>query len=299
MKKALIVYNPKSGNKSFSQNIDYVIERFQNKDIMPVFYRIGNEKYKIEDMLTKDKYDMVIFSGGDGTVNYGVNILMKLGLNIPVGIIPAGTCNDFATCIDISSDIDDSLEAILEGEIKNVDIGLINDEFYFLSTFAGGLFAGVAFDTKSDLKKNLGPFAYYIKGISEVINYKTFKLKIKTESEEFEETAVMFIIVNGKHAGGFKGLVKDAEIADGYMHIIIIKECLHVDLTMLFFKVLTSDFLNDKNIHLLKAKECEISNIPDNVSLTVDGEKWEEKNINIKFLKQRLKVFIKKENRLK
>lgn len=295
MKKALFVYNPKSGNKNLIQNLDYVVQRFQEKSIMMNFYRIGTTGEELKNLLINGKYDMAIFAGGDGTINYGANLILENNIDIPFGVIPAGTCNDFARCLGIEGDVESALDIILSGNIKRVDVGLLNDKQYFLSTFAGGLFAGVSFDTNSDLKKSLGPLAYYLKGISEVINIKSFVLDLETESEKVREKAVMFMIVNGKHAGGFKELVKSADLVDGYMDIIIIKKCYHVDLTKLFFKVLTSDFLDDKNIRVLKAKKCIIKDIPENISLTMDGEEWKKRDIKIEFLHQKLAVFAKKD----
>ncbi len=294
MKIGLFVYNPKSGNSDIVQNMDYIVDKFQKKNILLNFYRIDSNASKLEDILKKTKYDLVIFSGGDGTINYGANLIMRYQTDTPMGVIPAGTCNDFANCINIPIDTREAVDTILEGYIEAVDIGVLNEKMYFLSTFAGGLFAGTAFDTNTNLKKSLGPFAYYLKGISEVVNLKTFNFSIKTENEEINENAVLFLIVNGKHAGGFKELVKYADLSDGEMDIIIIKECMHVDLTKLLFKVLTSDIVNDKNVRVLKAKECEIRNVPENISMTVDGEKWEDGNIKIKFLNKKLKVFVHK-----
>jgi len=293
MKKALLVYNPKSGNKTFKDKLDYVVEKFLERDIIINFYRINVTDTKIETILEKEKYEMIIFSGGDGTVNYGVSVLLKNDYDIPIGIIPAGTCNDFAKCIGVSTDVEKAVDTILNGTLQKVDVGKINKNNYFLSTFAGGLFAGVSFDTNEDLKKTLGPLAYYLKGISEVINLKPFTLHIETEKEVIDESAVMFIIVNGKNAAGFKELVKTANLTDGYMDIIIIKECYHVDLTKIFIKVLTADFLDDKNVRVLKAKSCKISNIPEKTSLTLDGEKWDQREVAIEVLNKKINVFSK------
>ena len=93
-----------------------------------------------------------------------------------------------------------------------------------MNTYAGGAFAEISFKTDNEIKKNLGAFAYYIKALSEVANIRSFELVIKTDEEEIKENAILFLVTNGKNIGGFPNLVKKANITDGMMDIVIVKE---------------------------------------------------------------------------
>jgi len=292
MKKVIFIYNPWSGDHSISLKLEFIIKTFQERGILIQPFRIHEKcDESLLNILKNNNYEYVVVSGGDGTLNFVINLLLKNGLDLPIGVVPSGTSNDFARCINLPISLDECLNIILSGKTIEVDAGLINNEKYFLSTCAGGVFVGVSFNTHSELKKNFGPFAYYLKALSELTNIKSFRLKIETETKTIEEEALLFLILNGKHAAGFYNLIKDADLSDGIMDIVLIKSCNHIDLASLFFKVLSNDVHKDKNVMKLKAKSCRIEGNTD-VNLSIDGEKGEGLPIDVKFINKALKVFI-------
>jgi YegS/Rv2252/BmrU family lipid kinase len=291
LRNALFVYNPVSGGHKIPQELDYILDSFQKKGILVQPYRLADtDNDYLISTLKSGIYDFVIASGGDGTINFVANILLNNEIKMPIGVIPSGTCNDFAKCLGINS-LKESVNIILEGKKLNCDVGLINNSYYFLSTFAGGNFVDVSFNTNSELKKNFGPLAYYLKGLSEVANIKSFDLKVVADEHIIEGKFILFLIVNGKQAAGFPNLINDADFTDGYMDIILIKKCSNINLASIFFKVLSKESLNNKNVIILKAKKCElISKSP--IALTVDGEKSELFPASIEFKQKILEVFV-------
>jgi len=293
VKKAILIYNPLSGHRSLPGKLDYIIERFMQKDILVQPYRIFNDEAgKLVSTLQQDEFSFAVISGGDGTISSIVNTMLKNGINLPFGIIPSGTCNDFARSLNIPSDIKRCLDIILAGNFVEMDVGLINGEKYFLNTCAGGNFVDVSFSTSSELKKNFGPLAYYLKALSEVANIKPTRFKITTDDETIEQAFWLFLILNGRHAAGFYNIIEKADISDGLMDIVLIKNCPHIDLATLFFKVLSNDFVNDKNVMWLRTKNCVIEGESE-VALTVDGEKGGGLPISVSFINKNIKVFVK------
>ncbi|QNB45010.1 YegS/Rv2252/BmrU family lipid kinase [Thermanaerosceptrum fracticalcis] len=293
MDRALFVYNPLSGDRTIPTRLDYLINRFQQNNILLQPYRLTkNEPDKLPHILAENDFAFFLVSGGDGTLNSVLNILLKNGLNKPIGLLPFGTCNDFARSLNLPVNLNECLNVIFSGKTVDVDAGLINEERFFFSTCAGGLFVDVSFKTHDELKKNFGPFAYYLKALSEVAHMKCFPLKIETEAETIEENVLLFLILNGTHGGGFANLIKDADISDGLMDIVLIKNCAHIDLANLFFRVLSRESLNDKNVTILKSRTCKISGSSE-VLLSVDGEKGPALPINVRFINKALKVFVK------
>ncbi len=291
MKNALFVYNPVSGGHRIPNELDYILASFQKKGILVQPYRLtgANDDY-LTVALKSGIYDFVIASGGDGTINFVANILLHNDIKMPIGVIPTGTCNDFAKCLGINS-LKESVNIILGGMTLACDVGLINNSLYFLSTFAGGNFVDVSFSTNSELKKNFGPFAYYLKGLSEVANIKSFDLKVTADEHIIEGKFILFLIVNGKQAAGFPNLLNEADFTDGYMDIILVKKCSNINLASIFFKVLSKESVNDKNVIILKAKQCELTS-KSPIALTVDGEKSELFPANIEFKQKVLEVFV-------
>lgn len=294
MKNALFVYNPVSGGHKIPNELDYILSCFQKNRVLVQPYRLvdGDKDYIIH-LLKSNIYDFVIASGGDGTINSIANILLDNNIEMPIGVIPSGTCNDFSKSIGINS-LQESIDIILGGQILDCDVGYINESQYFLSTFAGGNLVDVSFSTNSDLKKNFGPFAYYLKGLSEVANIKSFDLKVTADDKVIDGKFLLFLIVNGRQAAGFPNLVNDADLTDGYMDIILLKKCSNINLASIFFKVLSKDSVNDKNVIMLKAKKCEITSKSE-IAITIDGEKSELFPAKIEFKNRVLKVFAPKD----
>ena len=138
MKKVLLVYNPISGNRNVPKKLDYIVSRFLEKDLLPIPFRMEKDNGALlERVLSEDEYAYVVVSGGDGTVNMLASILLTKGIDIPMGIIPAGTCNDFARSINLPADLKKCLDIILAGNIAKIDAGLINNKKYCLNTIGG------------------------------------------------------------------------------------------------------------------------------------------------------------------
>lgn len=291
MKKAVLIYNPIAGDHSIPAKLDYILGRFQDHDTLIQPYRFFNyEESNLLNILRQGSIDYIVISGGDGTLNYVVNVLLKYDIKIPVGIIPSGTCNDFAYSLDIPSSLEQSLDTILAGNTQDVDAGLINNNNYFLSTCAGGLFVDVSFSTHNELKKNFGPFAYYLKGLSEVKNRKPFRLRLQTQNETLDEDILVFLILNGTRGAGFSNLIREADLSDGMMDILLIKNCSHIDLAALFFKVLSNDTLDERHVIKIRTNHCRIESDYD-IPVSIDGEKGVGLPIEVKFVNKALRVF--------
>lgn len=293
MKRAVFIYNPGSGNYASPTKLDHIIQRFQEKNILLQPYRMNFQREDILLELIRDKkYDMLLVSGGDGTVGAVANLMLKQDIHLPMGILPLGTCNDFARCLGIPHDLDEGIDLIMQNKVIEVDAGLINHNDYFLSSCAGGMFVDVSFSTDQDLKRNFGPFAYYLKGISEVANLKWFRARITTNEGVWEEDLILFLILNGKHAAGFNNLIYEADIADGMMDILMVKNCSHIDLAGLFLKALGKEPLEDKNIIKLRTSACRIESKSE-IILSVDGEKGMPLPVDVEFKHKVLRVFVK------
>ena len=118
MDRGLLIYNPFSGDQSVTQKLDYIVGRFQDKGKLLQPYRIMTDVEKdISNILSNTEFKFIVAAGGDGTLNSVSNIILKHDIGIPMGIIPAGTCNDFASILDIPSDLEESLDIILGGNI--------------------------------------------------------------------------------------------------------------------------------------------------------------------------------------
>ena len=127
MKKLLFVFNPHSGKAQIKNKLLQIVQIFCEAEYELTIYptrAVKDGYYYILD--NGSKYDMIVCSGGDGTLNETVGAVMKLGKRIPIGYIPSGSTNDFATTLHIPKNIIKAAKAITDGKKFNCDIGLMN-----------------------------------------------------------------------------------------------------------------------------------------------------------------------------
>ena len=143
------------------------------------------------------------------------------------------------------------------------------------------------------MKKNIGKLAYFINGINELINIKRFRLNMKLDDNtEIEEKAILYMIINGEGAGGFDNLDNSANMADGLMNIIIVKETKSaIDLSTIIFDLMNNNLVNNNFVRTLTDKKCEIKKIKKDINVSIDGEEGENEDVVIEFISNKLKVF--------
>lgn len=296
MKKALLVYNPNSGNsRIILENFNKITEKFLKNNISLTLYSINKKYNRLIEVIKTHNFDILILSGGDGTLSKTLTQLYNAGIDLPeTGIFPLGTSNDFARCLHLGDNIDSWIENIIKGKTQNVDFGLINGKTVFLSSYAGGLFTKVSYSTDKHMKKNIGKLAYFINGINELINIKRFKLNMKLDDNiEIEEKAILYMIINGEGAGGFDRLDNSANMSDGLMNIIIVKETKSaIDLSTILFDLMNNNLVNNNFVRTLTAKKCEIKMIKKDINVSIDGEEGENEDVSVEFISNKLKIFI-------
>lgn len=288
MKKVRFIYNPYSGENIILHELDKVMKLHQEKGYQVVPYRIQKDKDIDEafDIIDKD-YNYVLVAGGDGTVDSVVNAMMNRGIDLPIGILPVGTANDFGKFIGIPSDVTKACNQILESEPKAVDIGKINDK-YFINVASSGLFTDVSQKTDLNLKNTIGKLAYYLKGIEEIPNFRRLKVHLKSKEVDFDGEMYLILVFNGQTAGNFK-LATRADVNDGYLDVIMIKAVPIIEILPLFIKILKGEHLDSDKVIYFKTDDILIESEED-IVVDIDGEKGPDFPLRIRCIKGGMKV---------
>lgn len=254
MKKVKLFYNPFSGNKTFKFDLDVCIGVFQSAGYEVHPFRTmqpGDIETHVAQM-DKD-YDIVVASGGDGTVNIVLNALMHNNLKIPLGIIPSGTANDFATYLGLKTgDSEGACRVMTETSPCYVDIGLVNGETYFINVCAGGLLTNVSQTVDKDVKNALGNLSYYLKGMEQIPNFHKIPFRITTSDEVLEEDLYLYMIMNSAGTGSFTKLSPEASITDGKFEFIGVRAKSILEIPSVFLKMLTGDHIRDEKAILYR-----------------------------------------------
>lgn len=295
LRKALLVYNPKSGNSNLIlNNFDLITTKLLEKGIILTLYSISRDYDRLIEILKNEKYDIVILSGGDGTLSRCLTDMYNENIEFPeIAIFPTGTSNDLAKSLNLGEKIEDWINNILNKKSKFVDFGLINGNKIFLSSYAGGLFTKVSYATDKGLKKTFGKTAYYITGIDELKNIKKFDLKMLIDdNEEISEKAILYIILNGKNVGGFDELLQNANVDDGIMDILIVKNIENpLEISKILFDLFNGQLVNNENVRTLQAKKCVIEEVYEEIGVSIDGEEGKNEKVEIEFIRDKLKIF--------
>ena len=221
----MLFYNPVSGHAAFKNKLDWIVEAFQRRGILVVFYRTrreGNEAFI--PFVREVNPDGLLVAGGDGTVNEIVNLMMKGNLDLPLGIIGSGTSNDFATYLGVNTDLEAYLDTIASGRTRRVDLGLM-DGTYFINVASGGAMACIAHEVNARIKNSLGKMAYYLKGIGELPKFRYFPLKIEADGAHYELETFLFVIINSPVVGSMKNVANGVAVDDGKLDLLSIGKC--------------------------------------------------------------------------
>lgn len=166
---------------------------------------------------SRDEVGCVILGGGDGTMHAAAPALRDTGL--PLGILPLGTANDLARTLDIPEDAKGAAAVILRGRIREVDLGVVNEQLFF-NIASLGLSVAVTKRLNGASKRRFGALAYPLAAARALLRAGRFRATLRADGEESVVTTFQIAVGNGKFYGG--GMVVDSEAAiddgllDGY-----------------------------------------------------------------------------------
>lgn len=232
-KKALFILNPHSGKGLIKNHLleitDILVKADYEVTVYPTQSR-GDAKRLMEE---RDKsYELVVCSGGDGTLDEIVTGMIQSGFKTPIGYIPSGSTNDFAKSLKIPSTMKKAAEIIAQGNVFSCDVGRFNkDIFVYVAAF--GIFTEVSYETPQEMKNMLGHMAYLLEGVKQLANIKSYPLKVTYVSENGEEAVIegdfIFGMVTNSHSiGGFKSIAGNVfkgkiDLNDGLFEVTLIK----------------------------------------------------------------------------
>lgn len=290
MRRILLAYNPVSGHAAFKNRLDAVIDSFQRRGVMLSVYRTcAEDNSSFAECVKLSGAEGVIAAGGDGTLHAVINWLKRSAIDLPVGVIGSGTSNDFAANLQL--DEEKVIDAVAEGRTRPVDLGIVNGAEYFINVASAGVFTSIAHEVDSRLKNFLGKSAYYLRGLSELKNFRTVPLEIVADGQSVSVDAFLFLVLNSSCVAGFKKIADTAQIDDGKLDLLALKKCSVSNLVTLAKKILAGESIQgDDNILSLQAAQIEISSSAELTS-DLDGEAGSSLPLKIETLRHALKFF--------
>jgi len=286
MKQAILLYNKKSGKCKIIKHINKICLIFKDNgyNLTPTPIDFTNNPFQ-----NNKDIELIVVAGGDGTVNYIVNSMKSCCIDIPIGVIPAGTANDFANALGMSMNIIKASRQIATGYVRRVDYGSVNGK-YFINILSFGVFTTTSQRTPDKLKHRIGKLAYILEGAKEFLNIHHIPLKIIADGEEHNLNSLMVLILNGVTAGGFS-LARDASIDDGLFDCVILEKRNLAHSTIAMSRYILGG--KPKIVKVIRAKNIIISTTI-NEPTDVDGQKGSDFPLNIRCIAGGLRIIAPK-----
>lgn len=296
MKKLFFIFNLQSGKATIASKLANVIDMF-TKAGYEVTARPTQERM---DACAAAKYacaqgfDLIVCSGGDGTLNEVIQGVMKSDEKLPIGYIPAGSTNDFARGVGIPKNIMDAVQWIIDGKPYACDIGGFNDK-YFTYIAAFGAFTEVTYETPQQIKNYLGHAAYILNGLTRLNSIRSYHMIINADGEVFEDDYIFGMVTNSSSVAGLLSL-NDFLLDDGLYEVTLIKTPGNpLDLQRIIHSLLNIDI----DIDTAYIKSFRAANIrfecDEEIQWTIDGEYGGKlKNVNVKNNKQAVMLMANK-----
>lgn len=273
---ALMIMNPVSGKMAFIRHFKEIAQLFKDAGYT-LDVRCTTGKGSAQEIIKSAAHDkdIIICAGGDGTLNDIINGIMDAKLDLPIGYIPCGTTNDFASSVGLSKNVIKAAKDIISGTPHSLDVGKFgNSYFSYVASF--GAFTQSSYTTPQNMKNTLGHFAYVLEGVKELPYLKPIKLTITTETGEiFSDEYALGAIANSTSIAGIIKLDSArVDMSDGVFEVILIKYPKNImDLNNIVISLNTNDFENP-SINFFHAKKLIIES-EETIQWSLDGECFE------------------------
>jgi diacylglycerol kinase (ATP) len=227
---------------------------------------------------------VVAAAGGDGTLNEVVRGVAEAGAldRVTVGVIPAGTGNNFARHIGIPS-VEEGFDVLEGGEARRLDLGTANDR-PFVNSCVAGLTADASAETTPELKNSLGVLAYVLTTLRTARSYEGLPLRVTAwerghRSDEWTGDAFLVLVGNGRRFSAEGD--GQADMEDGRFEVVIVED---VPVADLVGQALLERLFGEDAAHTtrVRATSLEITGLsPEPVSFSLDGEIIESRTLSL------------------
>lgn len=286
------IVNPISGKGNHNLNESYLRNFFPNAEFQIV---VRYTKYKghaiaIAHEAAVAKPNYIVACGGDGTINEVGSVLVNS--DIALGIIPVGSGNGLASNLEISKNVQKALETIRNGNVFSIDVGTVNDH-YFFSNMGVGIDSMIIKKYAQSAKRSL--LVYIKAAVSSALAFVPKKSMVAYGSKLATVSPFLLFISNSNQMGYGMSLTPKASLDDGWLDLLIVPDLPFFQKLILGYRVLTGTVTSFSKgthtlIHALKLEE------PDTIfmDIQIDGEYHNLKTnkIHVSLIRQGLKVIV-------
>ena len=261
-----VVHGARADRPELRQMISWVRQRGHAAEVR-VTWNTGDAEY-LSARAADRGTDAVIACGGDGTLNEVVNGLD--GREIPLGVIPLGTANDFARQTGIPEDADHAMDVILRRSPVRIDTASMNGR-RFLNVSTGGVGAEATAETPADFKASLGPLAYAITAVRKLAGNDVRHATFTSATFDLDVDFMAFAVGSARVTGGGTMMTPDASVTDGLLDLCVIEAMSRRDFAMVSLRVKTGEHVGLPGVHYAQLPWLKVTGT-ELLSVNLDGE---------------------------
>ncbi len=272
--RVMLIINPRAGKMKMKTDLLDVIKIFCNAGYEPTVMTTSKrgDATKFAAKAAAENYHLVVCCGGDGTFNETVCGILKSETKIPVAYIPAGSTNDFARTLSLSTDTKTAAKEIVSGKSNDIDVGRFSDNKIFTYIASFGMFTSASYSTDQSAKNALGHIAYIFEGIKDLGTVKSYHAEITANGQKYEGDYIFGAVTNSVSLGGIVRLESSlVDLNDGEFEVILVKRPKDfAQLGKILIGISSSDF-SDNVFDFFRASRIEFV-MEESVSWSLDGE---------------------------
>ena len=263
---ALVIHGARADRPDVRHLVNWVREKGHRVEMHATFE--AGDAAEFAARAAKRGVDVVAAGGGDGTINEVINGLD--GFDVPLGIIPLGTANDFARQVGIPADADHAMDVILQRKPRRLDTASLNGR-RFLNVSTGGIGAEATAETSPEVKASLGPIAYAITGIKKFADLKPKSARFAGDAFEYEGEFLMFALGLTRATGGGTMVTPMASATDGLLDLCVIESMSRGDFARTVLRVKRGEHVGQDGVHYVQVRAVTID-ARQAIPVNVDGE---------------------------
>ena len=276
MKKMLFIMNPYAGMRRANRYLSDIITLFNRADYEVTIYMTAGPGDAVKVVADyAPGMDLVVCCGGDGTLNETITGIIRSGAECSIGYIPAGSTNDFAASLKLSTNIMQAAQDIVDGQPIPYDVGRFGDRYFsYVASF--GAFTKSSYSTPQSIKNALGHTAYVLESISELSQIRKEHVRMEMDGETVEDDFIFGCISNSTSIGGVLTLdPKMVDMADGLLEVFLVRAPKNLTEITECIQALQSQRYNDCNmITFGTARNIRVF-ADETMPWTLDGEKFD------------------------
>ena len=272
MRKLLLIINPVAGRNQAQADLFKMVRVFAEHDCeVTVYPTRGPQDCTRKVLADAGRFDLVVCCGGDGTLNEMVSGMMQREDHVPMGYIPLGSTNDFATSLHLPSHVEEAALRCVEGTAFHMDVGSLNDR-YFNYIAAFGAFTEASYATPQQIKNALGHLAYILEGVKSLGRLQPIHVRITADGETFEEDYLFGAVTNTVSLGGVLRLDPSRVLLDdGMYELLLVKNPQNPAEAQAMLSALMLQNYDGPLVRMLRASDILFESNHE-ISWTIDGE---------------------------